>query len=71
MCINYDKALTSARSSAAKAKDGKVKISGIEYKLTFSHTHWHYTVTCGDDFIVNLNVKSLAKAKSELKAWLA
>lgn len=71
MSIDYEKALEQARKAASKAKNGRVKIEGQEYLLSFSPSHWHYAVTDSQgNFVVNLNVKTLAKAKSDLRAWL-
>lgn len=72
MCIDFDKALASARLAASRAKDGDVRIGGTLYRLTYNKEHWHYVVMDSQNrFIVNLNVKTLTRAKSELRTWLA
>lgn len=71
MCVNYDKALASAKVAANKSKDGSVVINGETYFLTFIMKHWHYEVTDSNGlFVVNFNVKGLTKAKAELRTWL-
>ena len=71
MCIDYGKALNIARSAANKSKDGDVCINGQTYFLTFITSHWHYEVTDSNgQFVINLNVKGLTKAKAELRQWL-
>lgn len=71
MCIDYEKALDSARRAANKAQDGQLTHNGEVYNLTFDHRHWHYVVTdSAGNLVGNFNMKSLSKAKAYLKQWL-
>ena len=68
----YNNAMKIAEQKAASSTDGELKYDGESYKLEFDRTHWHYKVTDEDgELIINLNVKGLSKAKSELKKWLS
>lgn len=68
----YSAAMKMAEQKAVSSADGELEYSGEMYKLEFNHAHWHYKVTDGaGNFIVNLNIKGLSKAKSELKKWLS
>ena len=70
--INFDKALQRARGQAAKAKDGTVVIAGEEYSLAFDRNQWFYKVTDSKgEFVVNLNERTLPKAKKYLAHWLS
>ena len=62
---------TQARATAAKAKDGTVRIDGEVYALTFDSIEWVYVVTKGREPVVRLNVKTLPAAKRALMEWLA
>ncbi len=69
--MNMNKVLEQARKTASKAQDGSVKHDGKVYTLTFSQTTWTYAVTDEEgDILININEKSLAKAKKFLKFWL-
>lgn len=69
--MNMNKALNQAHKAACKAQDGVMKHDGKEYTLTFSHTTWTYAVINQEgDLLININEKSLVKAKKFLKFWL-
>lgn len=68
----YNNAMKIAEQKAASSTNGELKHDGETYKLEFDRTNWYYKVT--DDkgsFVVNLSVKGLSKAKSELRKWLS
>lgn len=61
-----------AEKMAASSKDGTLKYDGETYHLKFDEKQWHYSITdSSNKHVINLNVKSLAKAKTELKNWLS
>lgn len=65
-------AMRQAEQKAAKSLDGELQHAGETFHLRFSHSEWIYRVTdSSGNFVVNLNVKGLSKAKAALKSWLA
>ncbi|MFA6199202.1 MAG: hypothetical protein WC679_02185 [Bacteroidales bacterium] len=66
----YSGALDTARKLASKAKDGNMKFEGKKYTLTFDQQHWYYVVEEDGEFLININEKTLAKAKKYLLYWL-
>jgi len=70
--MNYSKLLDQAGTMANKAKDGKLKINGVTYTLTFSLVEWIYDVTDQNgEPVVRFNTKKLPVAKQWLLEHLA
>jgi len=68
--MNYEKIVQKSEKLIATAKDGKTRIDGVEYTFTFDRYNSCYVVKAGDEFIMNLNERTLAKAKMYLAKWL-
>ena len=65
------KAIENAASkAAAQAKPGIVKINGKVYTFVFNQNEWVYNVFEDGFQFVNLNTKSINKAKQMLKDYL-
>lgn len=69
--MNVDKIVNQARAMACMAKPGILKQDGKIYTLVFDQTEWIYKVYEDGFWLVNFNCKSLTKAKTMLKEWLA
>lgn len=67
----YQKAYNAAEKKALSSNNGELEYSGEIYKFTFYHNGWYYKIEDQEgNFIVNLNVKGLNKAKKEFIKWL-
>lgn len=69
--MNTQKILNDSHQMACKAKPGFLKLDGKLYTFEFDQTHWVYNIYEGGFLILRVNVKTLTKAKTFLKEWLA
>lgn len=69
--IMYDSIEKQAAKMAANAKPGIMQHSGKIYTFVFCHNEWVYKVYEDGFFLLNVNTKSVNKAKAFLKDWLA
>ena len=69
--MNPNICLDQARALALKAKPGFMKFNGKTYTFEFSHSEWHYKVYEDMVFMLNVNVKTLSKAKQFIKDFLS
>ena len=67
----YSGAYAKAQKAALSAKDGSLKFGNDVYDFKFDKNEWVYKVTDRNgNYVVNINEKSLSKAKSFLKDYL-
>lgn len=67
----YSGAYAKAQKAALSAKDGSLKFGNDVYDFKFDKNEWVYKVTDRNgNYVVNVNEKSLSKAKSFLKDYL-
>lgn len=67
----YSEAYVKAQKMALAAKDGLLKLGNDIYDFKFDKNEWVYKVTDRNgNYVVNINEKSLSKAKSFLKDYL-
>jgi hypothetical protein len=69
--VDYAKIESDAARMAAKAKPGILQHNNKVYTFVFDANEWIYKVYENGFFLVNFNTKSLAKAKTWLKDYLA
>lgn len=60
-----------ATKLASNAKPGIMHHGGKTYTLVFCHIEWVYKVYENGFFLMNVNTKSVNKAKSFLRDWLS
>ena len=64
-------ALSQARSLAAKAKDGELKIDGCMYTFTFDPREWVYEVKDeAGETVTRFNTKRLSQAKQWFREYM-
>ena len=68
--MNTDKILNMARKQASAAKPGHVTIDGKLYTFIFDQNEWIYKVYENGFFLMNVNTKTLSRAKTFIKNWL-
>lgn len=68
--MDLNACLEKAESMALKAKPWILKHEGKTYTAVFNIQQWVYEVFEDGLFLMNINMKSPAKAKQFLKSWL-
>ena len=71
--IDYNKIASSASKMHDKAKaagEQSVKINGVIYSMIFTREGFWKVTDDKNNFVVNLNIRPINKAKQELKTWL-
>lgn len=68
--MEYSKILDQAHTMALKAKPWILKHEGKTYTAVFNMRQWVYEVFEDGVFLMNINMKSPAKAKQFLDKWL-
>lgn len=68
--MDTDKILALARKQASAAKPGFCTIDGKLYTFVFDQNEWIYKVYENGFFLMNVNTKTLCRAKTFIKNWL-
>ena len=68
--MNTDKILALAKKQASNAKPGHMTIDGNLYTFCFDQNEWVYKVYENGFFLMNVNTKTLSRAKTFIKNWL-
>ena len=68
--MNTDKILALAKKQASNAKPGYMTIDGKLYTFCFDQNEWVYKVYENGFFLMNVNTKTLSRAKTFIKNWL-